>query len=580
MSPKTSRKRLLASALAGTVLASGSATAVFANPADEPSTFPENTEAVHDLDDAITETVYVESDIDSDRDGNPDLIAVEVMRPAETEDGLTVPVIAHASPYFGLNEKEDVLSTDGRQIPDNVPGEHFTEWYHEYFVPRGYGYIEPAMQGTAGSEGCPTTGGEEDTASIVASIDWLAGRATAYNEDGDEVTADWAEPEVGMVGSSYRGTLANAVAATGIEEVKTIVPIAAISSWYDYTSSHGIRYAFFDEYPRYLADFVANENALEVCGDVWDELDEGMDDETADMNEFWDERNYRNDADQMHASVLHVHGQAEFNVKMPQAIRWWEALGEEDVDQKMWLHAGEHEEFLGDSDEGQEYLHRWFDHWLMDIDTGIMEEDDVRVDRADDSTDTFADWPADSSNEVTFSLTEDSDGNGHLSEGPGIAGQHQIAEGNVDEEDYVIEDPFDDKELRQAYLTNPLDDRYRLSDTVEVDLTFSSSTSSAPVNAFLVHYDEYGEVVELISQGAADGRNHVSLWESEPLEPGEEYSVTFDLEPKDYRFDQGDRIGLVFTGNYEPYTIVDDNAGELDIHLAQSTVTMNLITDM
>lgn len=42
-----------------------------------------------------------------------------------------------------------------------------------------------------------------------------------------------------MTGASYNGTLPNAVATTGVEGLKTIIPIAAISSWYDYYRANG-----------------------------------------------------------------------------------------------------------------------------------------------------------------------------------------------------------------------------------------------------------------------------------------------------------------------------------------------------
>ena len=44
-----------------------------------------------------------------------------------------------------------------------------------------------------------------------------------------------------MIGKSYDGTLANGVAATGVEGLKTIVPICAISAWYNYSRRGGIR---------------------------------------------------------------------------------------------------------------------------------------------------------------------------------------------------------------------------------------------------------------------------------------------------------------------------------------------------
>ncbi len=44
-----------------------------------------------------------------------------------------------------------------------------------------------------------------------------------------------------MIGKSYDGTFANGVAATGVDGLTTIVPISAISDWYDYSRMGGIR---------------------------------------------------------------------------------------------------------------------------------------------------------------------------------------------------------------------------------------------------------------------------------------------------------------------------------------------------
>ena len=45
-----------------------------------------------------------------------------------------------------------------------------------------------------------------------------------------------------MIGKSYDGTLSNGVAATGVEGLKTIVPISAISAWYNYSRTGGVRH--------------------------------------------------------------------------------------------------------------------------------------------------------------------------------------------------------------------------------------------------------------------------------------------------------------------------------------------------
>ena len=56
----------------------------------------------------------------------------------------------------------------------------------------------------------------------------------------DRVKADWSNGNVAMSGQSYAGSTAFAVASTGVEGLKTIVPRAGIASWYDYYRSQGI----------------------------------------------------------------------------------------------------------------------------------------------------------------------------------------------------------------------------------------------------------------------------------------------------------------------------------------------------
>ena len=58
----------------------------------------------------IREVVYVETDLDTDKDGKSDLIQVTIFRPLETNKGLKVPALYTASPYFGgiiANEKRN-----------------------------------------------------------------------------------------------------------------------------------------------------------------------------------------------------------------------------------------------------------------------------------------------------------------------------------------------------------------------------------------------------------------------------------------------------------------------------------------
>ena len=86
-------------------------------------------------------------------------------------------------------------------------------------------------------------GGSGDVAGFKAVVDWLAGRIDGFTSaDGQTaVHNDWGNGKNAMIGKSYDGTFANGVASTGVDNLTTIVPISAISSWYDYSRMGGIR---------------------------------------------------------------------------------------------------------------------------------------------------------------------------------------------------------------------------------------------------------------------------------------------------------------------------------------------------
>jgi X-Pro dipeptidyl-peptidase len=58
------------------------------------------TQPVFDYGTAIRERVWVESDVDSEGNDELDLVAMHIIRPAASDEGLQVPVIMDASPYY------------------------------------------------------------------------------------------------------------------------------------------------------------------------------------------------------------------------------------------------------------------------------------------------------------------------------------------------------------------------------------------------------------------------------------------------------------------------------------------------
>ncbi len=176
--------------------------------------------------------MYLRAPFDSDGDCVRDRVAVDIIRPAEAAAaGVKVPVIMDASPYFrccGRGNESETKTYESDGTIGKLP-----LFYDNYFVPRGYAVAGVDLVGTARSTDCGDVGARYEVRGAKAAIDWLNGRLPGYDLQGKRVTADWTNGKVGMIGKSWDGTIANGVAGTGVDGLETVVPISAISSWYD-----------------------------------------------------------------------------------------------------------------------------------------------------------------------------------------------------------------------------------------------------------------------------------------------------------------------------------------------------------
>lgn len=352
------------------------------------------TAPVYDYGAAIRESVWVEVP-DFAGCGGPLLVAADIIRPRELDGRAKVPVIMVASPYYlacGRGNESEFKEYDADGNPIKFP-----LFYDNYFVPRGYAVVAVDMAGTARSTGCSDEGAASDILSVKAVVDWLNGRGLAFDSEKQQVQAAWSDGTVGMIGKSYDGTLANGVAAMGVEGLKTIVPISAISSWYDYNRYQNLPFSY--DYPSELSEFVASNRTEEVgCNLCFDIMDAEDGDETGAYTAFWAARDYveglTTDVSQVKASVFLVHGLQDDNVKTTNFARWWQALGAQHVERKLWLtRVGHVDPFDVDREFWVRTLHRWFDYQLFGIENGIDREPAVRVEVAPYQWVKARDWP-------------------------------------------------------------------------------------------------------------------------------------------------------------------------------------------
>ncbi|WP_071130545.1 Xaa-Pro dipeptidyl-peptidase [Enterococcus timonensis] len=357
----------------------------------QPYFFNGKSQAVFDMTGVIREVVYVESSLDSDEDGVRDLLKVEIIRPKES-DISPVPVLFTASPYDqGINH----LTGDTKMHEVNVPltrktpqkvsyeeiafgkvpvelpaerevlgtAEKATETFFEekvyslndYLLARGFASVYAAGIGTKDSDGIQTCGSVEQTESMKNIVEWLAGNRRAFTNRVDqiEIAATWSNGKVAMTGRSYLGTLATAVATTGVQGLETIISEAAISNWYQYYRDNGLVVAP-GGFPGEDCDVLAEETFSRSmqAGDYlkmknfFDEKQLAMaraqDRITGNYNTFWDERNYLPHVKNIKCDVLLVHGLNDWNVKPRQVYQLWNALEKAHVAKKIILHQGQH----------------------------------------------------------------------------------------------------------------------------------------------------------------------------------------------------------------------------------------------
>ncbi|MBE7641428.1 CocE/NonD family hydrolase [Salegentibacter sp. BLCTC] len=556
--------------------------------------------------DWIREDLWVETNFDTDGDELPDRMHVAVTRPKQTEtEGLKLPVVYESSPYFAgvapdvegafydvyheLGEKgKDIVHPSVTRIGERpiISNSQINTW-----VPRGYIVVHSSSPGTGLSQGSPTVGGDNESLAPKAVIDWLNGRAKGYKTPyGDEeVEAYWTTGKVGMTGTSYNGTIPLAAATTGVEGLEAIIPIAPNTSYYHYYRSNGLVRSpggYLGEDVDVLYNFIhsGDESKRAYADSVYrdTEIKNGIDRITGDYNEFWAGRDYLNEMEPMKAALFMAHGFNDWNVMPEHSYRIYKAAEEKGLPVKIYYHQYGH-----GGPPPISMMNKWFTKYLFGVDNDIEKGPKAYIVREDDhpkKPTAYANYPNPDAEKVRLYLQNNGLKKGALST---KKIKNQGKQTLIDNHNFSADSlaKLKSSKHRLLFTTPILNEDVHLSGLSTIKIKLASSKPAANLSVWMVslpwNSGENTKITDnIITRGWADPQNYKSLTESEALEPGRFYELSFDLNPDDQVIPAGQQIGLMIFSSDNKFTLLPEPGTQLTVDLDETHIEIPVVGGM
>lgn len=475
-------------------------------------------------------------------------ISAAVLRP-DVPEGVKVPVVLDIGPYFG-----DSIEVFGNRSRD-------------LFVKHGFAYGHVAVRGTSSSGGCMEFFSLDEQKDMDATVTHFG-------------TLPWSNGNVGLFGGSYDGTTQWMAAMFGNPHLKTIVPLAALTSIYDHQMRNGtswgggpifeaIYWEFgFDTMSRTPEDKVANAACPEayrgmaagpystVTGDF---------DGVGPLAGYWQERDFTERIRQNYrGSVFLVHGLEDWRVPPSMAFPFVTELQQQGIEVKVllgqWWHdspdrASRHDSVRWDF---AEVLLRWLDKQLYERPQPTGPVVDVEDDLGHWRTE--ATWPPADAGWTQLYL-----GDGKLEREPTADGER------------VLEDPVNAAGLLR--MGSPLEYRASLG-RVPKELRFAGmptlhatfvplSPEGGRVYAELVDVGWYGDA-KVVGHAVMDLRYHAGGHERQQLTPGQPVLAKMQFFPLDVVIPPGHELVLRIVGG-NGYAPQRDRFAELDSFVPSPT---------
>ena len=123
-------------------------------------------------------------------------------------------------------------------------------------------------------------------------------------------------------------------------------------------------------------------------------------------------------------------------------------------------------------------------------------------------------------------------------------------------------DPSDDDARSLTFESDPLEQAIELTGTGSATVRFEATTPDPIVAIRVADVSPTGSAT-LVTNGHLRASHRVDHSDPKPLTPGEEYHVSFPLQPKSYVFREGHRIRVSISAAYFPMMLPTDTHGSI-----------------
>ncbi len=283
------------------------------------------------------------------------------------------PTILGFTPYQGMDPVE-TPGENGGVTGEGGPGDAYSQRLVDWFVPRGYAVAFADVRGNHEAGGCIDQSGPGQWQDGYDYVQWIAEQ-------------EWSNGNVGMWGASYVGETQFTTAFLQPPALKTIVPVASVSNQYEWSFYQGVPY----ELQPFIGMFSYATGSVQPSSDPQnaqyypekltcqpEQFLVGTD-FSGDHTDFWVERDYRPYAQDITASVLHIHGLQDWNVRPIHIDPIFNDIqSEKRAIFGQWGHAfpdrGDWQPSEEDFAEGvMDIQTAWYDYWLKDLRNGILD---------------------------------------------------------------------------------------------------------------------------------------------------------------------------------------------------------------